>query len=146
MSSETKKPIFKILSMKGVSEKAKKVKPSVDKKRKNTTRKSKLTPLEFKYKDITPIHEFYTKDGSVQDFLNECHPDVKDFIDTNKPVKYTAEAGRLIVTTANKFRIEVKITGKHTRQVTIKDNRRETIYNGESIAILPKSTPKPKFA
>lgn len=143
--NEVKKGTFKILSMDKVLAKSKKVKPTIDSKRKDTTKKVKYTFLEEKYKDVIPIHEFYTKEGSVQDFLDECHPDVRNFIETNRPSKYIAETGRLLVVTQNRFRIEIKITGKYTRQVVIKDNRRKIIYNGESVVILPKDQKNFKY-
>jgi len=144
MTKETK--TFKVLSLKSIKESASKAKRIVDTKRKNTTKKVRLTPLEEKYKDVKPIYEFFTQINSIQEYIDQTHPDIKDFIDTNKPIKYVAEAGRLVITMNNKYRIEIKTTGKYTRQIIIKDNKNKIVFNGISEVLISKQVNQQKVA
>ena len=106
--------------------------------KKETKKTTKYKPT--KTKDITPIAEVLTgervlletQEGSIQKFLNECHPDIKTFIEGNEIKKVTAKCGNLIVVTKNNFRVDVKIISAYQKLVKITDNKGRVLFNDKT--------------
>ena len=80
---------------------------------------------------------FKSQPGSVQDYLNECHPDVRTFIKNNEACSIKGEPGKLIILTRNKFRVEISDVGVGERKVRITDKRGEIL--SEAVTKLIKS-------
>lgn len=68
---------------------------------------------------------------SINDFLNECHADIRKFIDTNGLHSVVARAGQLVVVTKNRFRITIDVVSRFVKDVLIKDNKGNAIYKGK---------------
>lgn len=67
---------------------------------------------------------------SISGFLNECHPDLRKFIDNNEWLKIVASPGRMIVETRNKFRIVIDVISRFSKSVSIKDGKGNEVFNG----------------
>lgn len=78
--------------------------------------------------------------NSVRGFLNDCHPDLRKFIDRNEWVKIVGSAGEIAVTTRNKFRITIKSISRNIKSIVIKDNKKNIIFKGNQTAYFNKET------
>lgn len=133
-SKPKRKAIFNITPLTNVSAKASKT-PKKPKQQVEMKYKKKLSPLEMKYKDVPQVndgHVFPVNEGSIQEYLNLCHKDLRTFIYNNEISSVRAEAGALIVITKNKFRVVITISGKYERTILIKDSKGTIVYNGKS--------------
>lgn len=126
-------PIFNITPLTNVSAKASKT-PKKPKATVTVKIRKKPSQIDLKYADIHQVGENYVfnaETGSIQEYINLCHPDIRTLINNNEITSVKAEVGNLIVVTRNDLRISIKNTGKYEREITIKD-KRNVIYKGKS--------------
>ena len=86
-----------------------------------------IKPIE-KSKDL--IVGQYNHNDSIAGFLQESHPDLNKFINTNEWLKIVASTNKLIVTTRNKFRITITTISQYSKSVTITDHKKNTLFKG----------------
>lgn len=115
--------LFNIIDLTAVNKRAKKVKVDNTKKTVNKTVKKKEGPV------IDFDRFLSSQPGSVQAYINECHPDVLKFIRENEPISIKGEPGKLIILTRNKFRVEITDTGIRKRRVSITDRKGEKLFD-----------------
>lgn len=120
--------IFNIIDLTKARKKAKE-----EQSRKTIVFKVKKTKVSKNYieEPITIGQDSILKaqEGSIQQFLNECHPEVRQFINENHPTSFTAKCGQLIVTTRNKVRVIITTIGKFQKKVSIIDRHKNILFN-----------------
>jgi hypothetical protein len=105
-------------------------------------KKKKLSYYDEKYKDTAIVgdnHHFETQDGSIQQFINSCHPEVRQFLNENGMSTITASISGLTVVTKNKLRISIKPTGRFTRKIVIKDKKGKILLDTESSSEIKRN-------
>lgn len=95
-------------------------------KKVNSLKLNSTNTLNYNDSDISVNYS----DNSISGFLYECHPDLRKFIDNNEWYKITSTAGKVIITTRNRFRITIDNVSRVSKSVTIKDNKHNVIFNG----------------
>lgn len=106
--------------------------------KKETKKNTKYKPS--KTKDVTPIAEILTgertiieaQEGSIQKYLNECHPDIRTFIESNEIKKVTAKCSNLVVVTKNNFRVDIKTISAYEKLVKITDHKGKVLFNDKT--------------
>lgn len=71
---------------------------------------------------ITERQILTVEDGSIQDYINSCHPDIQQYITRNEAKQFTAKAGGLVIVCKNGIRIDIK-DESNGRRVIIKDKK-----------------------
>lgn len=79
------------------------------------------TSKNYKEEDTTVKLDTFLRSqpGSVQDYLNECHDDIKTLIREQEAYSIKSSPGGLIILTRKKFRIEIKDVGVRKRSIDI---------------------------
>jgi hypothetical protein len=102
----------------------KELKPVVYKAKVKKSKNYVEEPVTIGQTDLLSIEE-----GSIRKYIDECHPEVKDFIHENHAETITAKCGQLIIVTRNKMRIVITTTGKFQRKVLITDKNKVVLFN-----------------
>lgn len=69
-------------------------------------------------------------EGSIRDFINDCHPSLKSFISHNVPKKITASCGKLTIVTKNDIRLVVQTISHNEKHIKMIDSKKTIIFNG----------------
>lgn len=127
---EQKKPtkIFNIISLDKVNEKAaktaKRPKAAIKVAKIGKLKTNKVNSPDL-YPDLS-LMEY--SDNSIKGFLNDCHPDVRKFIDVNEWSKITASPGKLVITTRNRFNISIESISRDIKSIVIKDHKKNVLF------------------
>lgn len=78
-------------------------------------------------------HSIHIQDGSIKDFLNTCHSDVRKYLNEHEPHSIKVQAGRLIILTRDNYRIIITVKGHNSREIIITDKNRKTVCKEISI-------------
>lgn len=134
MTIEINKPTFKLIkifSSVDLTKANKKAKDTEDKH--SIVFKTKRAKVSKNYKEeLITIHEntsLEVQDGSIQSFINECHPEIKEFIGKNHPKSYSAKCGQLTIITRNSMRIIVTTMGQFNKHVKITDKDKNILFD-----------------
>jgi hypothetical protein len=81
----------------------------------------------YKEEEITIGLDTFLKSqpGSVQDYLNECHDDIRTLIREQHAYSIKSSPGGLTILTRNKFRIQIKDIAPGKRSVDITGPKKE---------------------
>ena len=124
---------FNILPLDKVNKKASDTPKRARQTYNKTTIEKKVSTLKSNKVNTTiydSVLQANDSNNTIQAFLNECHPDVRKFIEVNEWAKIVATASDLIVTTRNRFIITIGNISKYSKQINIKDNKGKLIFNG----------------
>jgi len=132
-TNQQPKRIFKPIDLTKAIKIATKQPEKVSKKRiiKTAVKKSK----SYKEEEITINQDtiLTSQDSSVQKYLNECHPDVIQFIKDNHACTFTAKAEGLVIVTRNGLRISITTISAEKRKVVITDKKKNVLFNDTTI-------------
>lgn len=119
---------------------AKKEKPSVKALKVRTIKKSK----SYKEEEITITDSsvLNTQENSIKQYIDECHPNIRKFIDYNPFSSVKANAGQLTIVTKNKLRVVITTIGKFERHVKITDKNKNVLFNEKTSVIIKKEPVK----
>lgn len=140
--AETNKPKRKIVftitnSLTGIKSKSIK-KPKVEVK---APKKRRLSPLELKYNNEPILGEMSNippERGSILNFLNSCHPEVRTFIDNNEIALVRADASKLVIKTRTNFWVTISCVSNYSKRIIVKEGRK-VIINAISTSRLEKN-------
>lgn len=127
------KRIFKPIDITNAIKKAKTVPKKEAKKGKKykssfAKEKDDYTIVSISDRQLIEAHE-----SSIQKYLNECHPDIKTFIESNEIKKLTAAPGTLTVVTKNNFRVVIKTTSANEKHVKITDAKKKVLFDAKTV-------------
>lgn len=109
----TPKKLFKIVDPIKVKPKKKK-EPKQEVKPVTKKKEEKLMPSDTFLK---------LQSQSVQDYIDECHPDLRTFILLNEAYSIKGQPGKLTILTRTSYRVEISDLNARQRRITITDKK-----------------------
>lgn len=87
-------------------------------------------------KVVDPNYIFPVQENSIQQLLNSCHRDVKEFINQNEIAMVNAGSDGVVITTKNRFRVNISTLGTHKRKIIITDSKRNIMLKTECYSVV----------